>query len=72
MPPSTPFIEEFCLDVQKQISLRSQSLIFLKITKLTQKIQVSRATSSIRGLLASLNIHYNNSLNTEVQKQNET
>ena len=35
-------------------------------------MQVSKATSSIRRLFASLDIHYNNSQNTEVQKQNET
>ena len=33
-------------------------------------MQVSKATSTIKGLLASLNIHYNK--NTKVQKQNET
>ena len=33
-------------------------------------MQVSKAASSIKGLLASLNIHYNK--NTKVQKQNET
>ena len=30
-----------------------------------------QANSSIKGLSASQDIHYNNSLNTEVQKQNE-
>ena len=30
-----------------------------------------QANSSIKGLSASPDIHYNNSLNTEVQKQNE-
>ena len=36
-------------------------------------MQASKATSSIRRLFASLNIHNNNCLiiNTEVQKQNE-
>ena len=33
---------------------------------------VSKATSSIRMLLFSLDIYYNNSLNTEAEKQNET
>ena len=33
-------------------------------------MQVSKTTSSIIGLFASLNIHYNK--NTKVQKQNET
>ena len=33
-----------------------------------KKMQVSKATSSIWKLLASLDIHYNNILNTEVQK----
>ena len=35
-------------------------------------MQVSKATSSITRLFALLDIHYNNRLNTEVQKQNET
>ena len=35
-------------------------------------MQISRATSSKRKLFASLNIYYNNSLNTKVDKQNET
>ena len=35
-------------------------------------MQVSKAISSIRRLFASLDIHYNNSLNTELQKQNKT
>ena len=51
-------------------------LNFPKITKIDlkkkKKMQVSKATSSIRRLFASLDIHYNNSLNTEKQKQNQT
>ena len=35
-------------------------------------MQVSKATSCIMRLFASLDIHYNNSPNTKVQKQNET
>ena len=35
-------------------------------------MQVSKGTSSIRSLFASLDICYNKSLNTEVQKQNKT
>ena len=34
-------------------------------------MQVSNGNSSIRTLFASLDIHCNNILNTEVQKQNE-
>ena len=34
-------------------------------------MQVSEATSSIKILFASLYIHYRNSLNTEVQKQDK-
>ena len=34
-------------------------------------MQVSKATSSIRRLFTSLDIPYNNIINTEVQKQNE-
>ena len=43
-----------------------------KTTKTHYKKQISKATSSIRRLSASLDIHYKNSLNTEVKKQNET
>ena len=35
-------------------------------------MQVSKATSSIMRLFASLDIHYNNRQNTTVPKQNET
>ena len=34
-------------------------------------MQVSKATLSITKLFPSLDIHYNNSLKTEVRKQNE-
>ena len=34
-------------------------------------MQVLKATSSIRRLIASLDICFNNSLNTKVQKQNK-
>ena len=34
-------------------------------------MQLSKATLSIRRLFASLDIHYDNILNTEVQKQNK-
>ena len=48
---------------------------FQKYTKKhTKKTGLIKATSSIRRLLASLDIHYNNilnTLNTEVQKQNK-
>ena len=49
-----------------------KDLSFQKYQKQTKKMQVSKATSGIRRLLAWLDIHYNNTLNTEVQKQNET
>ena len=35
-------------------------------------MQVSKATSCITRLFASLDINYNKSLNTEVQDKNET
>ena len=35
-------------------------------------MQISKATSCTARLFASWGIYYNNSLNTEVQKQNET
>ena len=35
-------------------------------------MQVSKVTSSVTRLFVLLDIHCNNSLNTEVQKQNET
>ena len=41
------------------------------MTKTHKKMQVSKATSSRMRLFTSLDIHYNNSLNTEVQEQNE-
>ena len=34
MNPSSPFMEELRLDIQKEISLKKQSLIFPKITKM--------------------------------------
>ena len=34
-------------------------------------MQVSSVSSRMRRLFASLDIHFNNRLNTEVQKQNE-
>ena len=43
-----------------------------KINKHTKNIQVSKAASSIKRLLASQDIYNVNSLNIEVQKQNET
>ena len=68
MPPSSHVIEEFDLDIQKKISLREAKAYLSKNNKTTP--QVSKATSSIMGLFASLNIHYNK--NTKVQKQIET
>ena len=35
-------------------------------------MQISKATSSIRRLFASLDIYHNNRVNTEVQKENES
>ena len=42
------------------------------MTKTHEKMQVLKATSSKMRLFTSLDIHYNNSLNTEVQEKNET
>ena len=68
MNPSSPFMEELCLDIQKEISLKKQSLIFHKITK----CKVSKAASNIMRMFTPLNIHYNNSLSNIVHKKNET
>ena len=67
MPPSFLSMEEFGRDKQNK-----QRLIFPKIRKTHKKLQVSNTISSIWRLLASLDIYYNDSLNTETQKQNET
>ena len=64
IPPSSSIMEEF------GISLKIA--IFSKILKTHYKMQISNATSSIGSSFGSLDTHYNNSLNTEVQKQNET
>ena len=49
---------------------KTSIFIFLEVTKTHHKMQVSKSTSCIMRLFASLNIHYNK--NTKVQKQNET
>ena len=67
MPPSSPSMEEFGRDKQNK-----QRFIFPKIRKTQKKLQVSNTISCIWRLLALLVIYYNNSLNTETQKQNET
>ena len=67
MPPSSPSMEEFGRDKQNK-----QRFTFPKIRKTQKKLQVSNTISSIWRLLALLVIYYNNSLNTETQKQNET
>ena len=36
------------------------------------KVQISKATSSARRVFASQDIHNDNSLNTDVEKENET
>ena len=50
----------------------NKQTFFWNVTKIHQETQVSKATSIIRRLFASLDLHYNDNLNTEVQKQNET
>ena len=55
------------MSLNKKVS-NSQRFIFSKVTKII-KIQVTKATPSITRLVASLDIHYNNSLNTGVQKK---
>ena len=69
MPPSSPSIEEFGLDIQKWMSLEQAKTDLLRNT--LKKMQVSKATSSIMRLFALLDIHYDSSLNINVQKQNE-
>ena len=73
MAPLSLSMAEFSLDIQIQVSLKqAQGYLFKKQQKHTNlKIQVSKATLSIMRLFPSLDIH-NNSLNTKVQKYNET
>ena len=72
MPPSSSSIEEFGLNVKKEKRILKQAKNYLsKNDKNTLKEAGSQATSSIRRLFVSLDIHYKNSLNTEVWKQNK-
>ena len=72
MPPSSPSMEAFDLDIQKEITLsKTKNYLSKNSKKHTKIMQVSKATSSIR-LFALLDIHYNNILITETQKQNGT
>ena len=71
MPPSSPSMEEFDLDIQKEMSLKqAKAYLSRNKTKTHYGMHVSKATPSIMRLFASLNIHYNK--NTKMQKQNET
>ena len=65
-------MEEFGLDIQKKISFKQAKTYLSRNNKNTLKNTVLKATSSIMRLFASLDIYYNDSLNTKVQKQNET
>ena len=72
MPPSSSSIEEFGLNVKKEKRSLKQAKNYLsKNDKNTLKEAGSQATSSIRRLFVSLDIHYKNSLNTEGWKQNK-
>ena len=71
MPPSSSSIDEFGLNVKKEKSLKQAKNYLSKNDKNTLKEAGSQATSSIRRLFVSLDIHYKNSLNTEVWKQNK-
>ena len=55
-----------------EISLKEAKAYLSKNNKNTKKIQVSKAISSIRRRFASQDIHDNSSVNTKMQKQNET
>ena len=65
-------MEEFGLDIQKKISFKQAKTYLSRNNKNTLKNTVLKATSSIMRLFASLDIYYNDRLNTKVQKQNET
>ena len=82
MSPSSPFFKGFGIDVQKCISINWTNTSPSKNDKntLKQKLKkqsLKKATSSIRRLFASLNIYYNNNVNTHrvlweyLQKQND-
>ena len=47
-------------------------MLFQNQQKHTKKVEVLRVASSIRKVFPSLDIYYNNCLNTEVQKENES
>ena len=72
MPPSSPPVGKFCLDIQEYISLTR--LTFPKSknnnnnNKNMKKMEVPKKTSSIGRMFALLRIYC---LNAEVQKQNE-
>ena len=72
MLPSSPSLEESDLDIQKKISLKQAKIYLSRYNKNTLKNAGWMSTSTIMRLFASQDIRYNNSLNTKVQKKNET
>ena len=59
MSTSSPSIDEFRLDIKNKKVLRKRRLMyFYENNKSTLKMQVSKATSSIRRLFVSLDIYF--------------
>ena len=71
MPPSSPCLEEFGLDISKQIILKQVKTYFSKSNKITLKMQVLKVALRIRRWFTSLDIHYNNGQNSESQNASE-
>ena len=70
MPTSSPSMEEFDLDIQKEISLKQAKAYLSRNNKNTLQNACFKGNSKYKEAVCSLNIHYNK--NTKVQKQNET
>ena len=69
MPSLFPSMKEFGLDIQKQISLKQVKTYLSRNCKNTLKY--AGFNGKFDAAVAPLDIHYNSSLNTKVQKQNE-
>ena len=68
-PSLSPSMKEFGLDIQKQISLKQVKTYLSRNCKNTLKY--AGFNGKFDAAVAPLDIHYNSSLNTKVQKQNE-
>ena len=68
MPPLTPSLETFGLDIEKK-KIKISKDYLSKNNKNTLKLTGFKSNSRYKRLFASQDIHYNNSLNTEVQDE---